>query len=124
MTRLVGQELLDFIKEKGGEMDRNSLYAEAGYVVTRNGKPSLQRTDFMQAFAEAQGMTIGPASAGPGRGKEPGFVLKVGPKGMVPVGAAYTSKINLSPGQHVQVEIDGDCIVLSPSPDAAEACQV
>ena len=115
MARLKGDELLQFIKEQGGEMDRNSLIAEAGYVVTRNGKPSLQRTEFMQSFAEAQGMTIGPASVGPGRGKEPGFLLKVGPKGMVPVGAAYTTKIGLEAGQKVQVEIDGDCIVLSPA---------
>lgn len=124
MARLKGDELVQFIKEKGGEMDRNSLIAEAGYVVTRNSKPSLQRTDFMQAFAEAQGMTIGPASVGPGRGKEPGFVLKVGPKGMIPVGAAYTSKVGLKAGQRVQVEIDGDCIVLSAEYTANTAGQV
>ena len=118
MARLKGEELIHFITNKGGELDRNSLIAEAGYVVIRNGKPSIQRTDFMQAMAEAQGMTIGPAAVGPGRGKEPGFLLKVGPKGMVPVGAAYTSKIGLDPGEKVQVEIDGDCIVLSPAPPA------
>ena len=69
-------------------------------------------------------MTLGPPSVGPGRGKEPGFVLKVGPKGMVPVGAAYTSKIGLAAGQHVQVEIDGDCIVLSPATEDIPVCPV
>jgi hypothetical protein len=124
MSKLKGDELLEHIKEKGALLDRNTLIADAGYIVTRNGRPSLQRTEFMQAMADAQGMTLGPPSAGPGRGKNPGFKLKVGPKGMVPVGAAYTSKIGLTAGQHVLVEIDGDCIVLRPTSEDIPVCPV
>jgi hypothetical protein len=124
MNKLKGEALLQHIKDNGAVLDRNTLIADAGYIVTRNGRPNLQRTQFMQAMADAQGIALGPPSTGPGRGKEPGFVLTVGPKGMVPVGAAYTTMIGLSAGQKVQVEIDGDCIVLSPADEATPASQV
>jgi len=113
MARLTGEALLEHIKRNGGNKSRDELIADAGYVVTRNNKPSLQRTDFMQAFADAQGLSLGPATNPHRRGKEPGYQLKVGPKGMVPVGVSYTSMIGAEPGETLQVEIDGDCIVLS-----------
>ena len=96
-------------------MDRDVVIEQAGYVANRNGRPSLQRTDFFQALSAAQGLSIGPALVREGKGKQPGFKLKVGPKGMVPVVPVYTCKIGVEPGGYVSVEIDGDCLVLAPS---------
>lgn len=114
MTRLTGDALLDHVRESHG-MDRDVVIERAGYVANRNGRPSLQRTDFFQALSAAQGLSIGPTLVREGKGKQPGFTLKVGPKGMVPVGPAYTQRIGLNSGDYVKVEIDGDCIVLAPS---------
>lgn len=112
MARLKGDALLEHVKSNLGT-DRDQVIQEAGYVAYRNGRMSLQRTDFFQALSAAQGLDIGPTMTRSGNGKQPTFRLKVGPKGMVPVGSAYTGKINLSPGDYVQVEVDGDCLVLS-----------
>lgn len=114
MARLTGEALLEHVKANAGA-DRDEIIESAGYVATRNGKRSLQRTEFFQALSQAQGLEIGPTVPRNNKGKEPGFQLKVGPKGMIPVGPAYTSKIGVKPGGYVNVEIDGDCIVLAPA---------
>ena len=114
MAKLTGVELLEHVKANAGA-DRDVVIDTAGYVAIRNGKRSLQRTEFFQALSLAQGLEIGPTVPRNNKGKEPGFKLKVGPKGMVPVGPAYTSKIGVEPGGYVSVEIDGDCLVLAPA---------
>lgn len=121
MPVLRGQDLLDYLAKNEGE-ERDKLIVGAGYAGTRNGKQSLQRTRFFEALAEANGHKLGPAVAQrESQGKEATYRLRVGPRGLVPVGPAYTSQIGLEPGSYVRVVIDGDAIVLEHD-DAPAAC--
>jgi len=121
MAPLKGQALLDYLAANEGQ-DRDALMQGAGYTILRGGKPSLQRTKFFEALAEANGHTIvsPPRSTG-ANGKVPNYRLKVGPTGLVPVGAAYTEQCNMTPGTFVKVIIEDGVIVLEPEESSATA---
>ena len=122
MAKLRGQALLQYLKENAGA-DERVLIEGAGYSTTRSGKLSLQRTDFYRAVGDANGLAIGSFSAdnSGGNGKEATYLLKVGPKGLVPVGRAYTTQCGMKPGQFVKVIVEDDCIILEPEKAAASA---
>ena len=113
MSKLVGQALIDFVKQHQGA-DRDAVIQDAGYVSMRKGRPSLQRTSFFQALSMAQGLDIGPTIVRDNKGKDPSYRLKVGPKGLVPVGSAYTTQIGLNQGDYVKVIVEDDCLILEP----------
>lgn len=114
MAPLTGQELLDYLAENEGQ-DRDTLMQGAGYAGKRSGKVTLQRTKFYEALAEANGHTIVAPPRTPGaNGKTPSFRLKVGPTGLIPVGAAYTERCDIAPGSFVKVIIEDGVIVLEP----------
>ena len=120
MAKLRGQALLQYLKQNAGA-DEHVLIEGAGYSTTRSGKLSLQRTDFYRAVGEANGLAIGSFSAdnSGGNGKEATYLLKVGPKGLVPVGRAYTTQCGMKPGDFVKVIIEDGVIILEPQPEAA-----
>jgi hypothetical protein len=120
MAKLRGQALLQYLKENAGA-DERVLIEGAGYSTTRSGKLSLQRTDFYRAVGDANGLAIGSFSAdnSGGNGKEATYLLKVGPKGLVPVGRAYTTQCGMKPGDFVKVIIEDGVIILEPQPEAA-----
>ena len=62
----------------------------------------------------AQGLDIGPTIVRDNKGKDPSYRLKVGPKGLVPVGSAYTTQIGLNQGDYVKVIVEDDCLILEP----------
>jgi len=123
MAKLRGQALLQYLKENAGA-DERVLIEGAGYSTTRSGKLSLQRTDFYRAVGDANGLAIGSFSAdnSGGNGKEATYLLKVGPKGLVPVGRAYTTQCGMKPGDFVKVIIEDGAIVLEPQAAEAPSC--
>ncbi len=122
MAVLKGQALLDYLAANEGQ-DRDALIEGAGYCILRSGKPSLQRTKFFEALAEANGHTIvAPLRTGNANGKMPTYRLKVGPAGLVPVSRAYTDQCNMPPGSFVKVIIEDGVIVLEPD-DGTEPAQ-
>lgn len=116
MSRLVGQALLDFVRQKGAEgVDRDTVVEMAGYVARRGDKKSLQRTRFFEAIAQANGLALGPIVAPTTRsgfGAQPTYRVKVGKNGLLPVSAAYTRQIGLTPGSYGEIQIDEDAIVI------------
>lgn len=125
MARLTGNDLLSYLAANKGAK-RDDLVEGAGYVSTRQGKISLQRTRFFEALAAANGHELGPEVAersGAG-GKEPTYLLKVGPSGLVPVSRSYTGQCGMEPGSYVRVIIEDGAVILEPAPEgeAAEAC--
>ena len=119
MSHLRGEALLSYLKEHAGE-ERDKVIAGAGYVVHRAGRPSLQRTKFFSALAEANGHELGPSSYNrpEGFGQPPGYRLRVGPKGMIPVSRAYSNQCNMEPGTYVRVIIEDGAIILEPEEEA------
>lgn len=111
MAKLKGQELLNYLHANKGT-DEGSIIQGAGYFGYRNGKINLQRTKFYRAVSQANGLVIGDPMPEERPGKEPTFRLKVGPKGLVPVGRAYTEQCNMKPGSFVKVLIEDGCVIL------------
>lgn len=120
MAKLTGDALLEFVRSKDGT-DRDEVIKEAGYCVMRGGRESLQRTQFFQALCAAQGTSLGNTLPKPGKGRAPTYRLKVGTNGQVPVTGAYTSQINVKPGDYLKVFVDDGALVLEPeAPDSPE----
>ena len=113
MAKLTGDALLEFVRSKDGT-DRDAVIKEAGYCVMRGGRESLQRTLFFQALCAAQGTSLGNTLPKPGKGRAPTYLLKVGKNGQVPVTGAYTSQINVKPGDYLKVFVDDGALVLEP----------
>ena len=122
MAKLKGQELLAYIQERAGT-DEGAIIQGAGYYGYRSGKLNLQRTAFYRAISQANGLVIGDPVPDERPGKEPTFRLKVGPKGLIPVGRSYTEQCNMKPGTFVKVLVEDGCVILEPE-DAASAASV
>ena len=115
MPRLSGPNLLTFL-EQNTDGDRDALALDAGYFVMRNGKPSVQRSEFLQAIAAAHGTPVGRTIIRKGRkGKDPTYKVKVSPKGIAPVGPQYMKQIGAQAGQYLNVIIEDGGIYLEPA---------
>jgi hypothetical protein len=129
MAKLKGQALLEYLDANKG-YDRDKLIEGAGYTSKRGEKVSLQRTQFFEALAAANGHQLGPVPAkmvGGLKGKDATYRLKVGPGGLVPVSRAYTDQCGMTPGSYVTVIIEDGAIVLEKveadaSAAPADAC--
>ena len=125
-VKLKGQELLDYVKANADQL-RDDVVKGAGYYMTivdketGTSRESLQYTAFSEAFMEASGVTLKrltPVRApGEGKGKAATFRLIVGTKGVLPIGAAYTSKAGLEPGTYVLVSFEEGGVSVEADPD-------
>ena len=134
-VKLKGQELLDYVKANADQL-RDDVVKGAGYysMVERDEKqedgstkkvtvPSLQYTAFSEAFMEASGVVlkrpnpVRTPGSGEGKGKAATFRLIVGTKGVLPIGAAYTSKAGLEPGTYVLVSFEEGGVSVEADPD-------
>ena len=120
-NKLTGQELLDYIRDHK-EDDLTAQIAGAGYVTNRNGIEGLQRQSFFLAVAAAQGLELGQPAKGPGTGKKAGYRLKIGPQGTIPIGPTYTKEMQWEPGSYVDIEKDGEALVIVSAVDPDPAC--
>ena len=115
MPRLNGPSLLAFL-EQNPDGDRDALALDAGYFVMRNGRPSVQRCEFLQAIADAHGTPVGRTIIRKGRrGKDPTYKVKISPKGIAPVGPQYMKQIGAEAGQYLNVIIEDGGIYLEPA---------
>jgi len=103
---LTGKELLAKVKEAGVAGASKALQAKAcGYVRTvqrgeSEGDEVVDTTAFLQALAEANGITFGNGT----RGFKANGTLKVNGNGQVLVGPSYLKKLGIEPGSVVTVE--------------------
>ena len=119
-NRLHGDELITFLKQNQGG-DRDALALDAGYFVMRHGVKSVERSQFLQAIAEAHGTPVGRQIKRKGaRGKKLAYKVKVSPKGITPVGPGYTRQIGVKPGELLKVFIEDGVIVLEPENKESE----
>lgn len=113
--RLVGDELITFLRQNP-HGDRDTLAVDAGYFQMRSGRASVQRSEFLQAIAEAHGTPCGrTVSNSHIKGKPLAYKVKVSPRGITPVGPGYTKQIGVKPGQFLTVYIEDGAIILEPS---------
>lgn len=124
---LKGQELLAKIQGLG-EAPRVDVARACGYVSTKkDGSERINFTAFYEAIVDAKGVTLAPPATKvkSGRGKAPSYQAKLTGKGIVPVGAAYTSEAGWEPADTVSITVsDGRIILERPNAAATPECQL
>jgi hypothetical protein len=112
-TQLTGADLLSKVKELG-DASKSDLVRSCGYVSTKkDGTERLNYTAFYEALLDAKGMSLGE-----GHGAKPGrklsFNTKVQFNGNLMVGKAYTSLLDLKPGDEFEIKLGRRQIRLTP----------
>lgn len=109
---LTGQDLLRYLELNKGQ-PRDEVIKGAGYTTIRGGKETLQKQMFFDAMAEAHGHElVTPESSSEGKGAT--YRLKVGPRGLIPVGGFYSRSCSMEPGSYVKVVLEDGAIILEP----------
>ena len=95
---LTGSELIEKVKELG-DVSKSELVRECGYVTSKkDGTERINFTKFYEALLEAKGLSF-KDRVGVGRaGRKLSYVARVQGNGNLLVGAAYTSLLELVPG--------------------------
>jgi hypothetical protein len=120
ITTLEGQELLDFMADNPGLKEIEYIKATGHYKLI-DGKPRLNRARYYKAISAANGFAPAKPERKPRGETGPRGVLKVGPNGLIPVGAAYSRLLGLTPGTFVSVYKDEGVLVIEPGTDEAVA---
>ena len=117
---LEGPALLEFLSANPGLKESEAIKATGHYKLI-NGKVRLNRARYYKAISAANGFAPAKPERKPRGETGPKGVLKVGPNGLIPVGAAYSRLLNLTPGTFVSVYLDNDVLVIEPGTNEAVA---
>jgi len=119
LTMLTGPELLAKVKDLG-DSSKSDLVRSCGYVsIKKDGTERLNYTAFYEALLEAKGMNLG-ESHGAKPGRKLSFNTKVQFNGNLMVGRAYTSLLDLKPGDEFEIKLGRRQIRLTPLGAAPE----
>jgi AbrB-like transcriptional regulator len=96
---LVGEELLNKVKELGN-LSKDEKAKECGYyTVTKNGIERVNMMKFLNALIDAEGIQLDGSSGANGRGgRSASYRISVQSNGNLLIGSAYTKQMNLQPG--------------------------
>lgn len=111
VLQLAGTELLAKVKELG-DVNKSDLVRACGYVSTnKDGTERLNFTAFYEALLQAKGLEIGAKSTA-NAGRKLSFNTKVQFNGNLMVGRAYTSLLDLQPGDEFEIKLGRRAITL------------
>jgi hypothetical protein len=115
---LTGSELVAKVKEIG-DASKSDLVRACGYVSTKkDGTERLNFTAFYEALLEAKGVSLGETGAkgaGGKGGRKLSYVATVQGNGNLLVGKAYTSLLDLKPGDEFEIKLGRKQIRLIPA---------
>ena len=115
---LTGSDLLAKFKEVEGLSDSEQCRA-CGYVSTKkNGEPRLKYTAYYKALLEAKGMKMGGNSVVGKGGRKLSYVATVQGNGNLLIGKAYTTLLDLKPGDEYKIKLSKKQIRLTPNEDS------
>ncbi len=115
---LTGSDLLAKFKEIEGLSESEQCRA-CGYVSTKkNGEPRLNYTAYYKALLEAKGMKMGGTSAVGKGGRKLSYIATVQGNGNLLIGKAYTSLLDLKPGDEYKIKLSKKQIRLTPTEDS------
>ncbi|AII42741.1 transciptional regulator [Synechococcus sp. KORDI-100] len=119
---LTGSDLLAKVKDLG-DVSKSDLVKACGYVSTKkDGGERLNFTAFYEALLEAKGVNLavgGAAGVGKG-GRKLSYTAKVQGNGNLLVGKAYTSMLELNPGDEFTIKLGKKAIRLIPAGETEE----
>ncbi|MEM9541893.1 MAG: AbrB family transcriptional regulator [Cyanobacteria bacterium P01_E01_bin.42] len=122
---LVGQDLLDKLKDLE-ELSKEEKARECGYyTVTKNGIERVNMMKFLNALIDAEGIELDGASNGGGRGgRSASFRISVQSNGNLLIGSAYTKKMGLQPGDEFEISLGRKHIHLKQITDDDDESEV
>ncbi|MFL0770415.1 MAG: AbrB family transcriptional regulator [Prochlorococcus sp.] len=118
---LTGSDLLAKVKDLG-DVSKSDLVRACGYVSTKkDGDERLNFTAFYEALLEAKGVSLGAGGGGVGKGgRKLSYVATVQGNGNLLIGKAYTTMLDLKPGDNFQIKLGKKAIRLVPEGDTEE----
>ena len=112
---LTGSDLLTKVKDLG-DVSKTDLATACGYVTDKkDGGQRVNFTAFYEALLSAKGVDLGTGSAGIGKGgRKLSYTAKVQGNGNLLVGKAYTTMLDLNPGDEFEIKLGRKAIRLIP----------
>ncbi len=102
---LKGKELLKKVKELT-HLSRRQKAIQCGYFCQENeGQPKAKISEFLEAILEAQGIKLSDGKSRDGRGREASYRVSVHKNGSIVIGSAYTSEMDLHPGDEFEIKL-------------------
>ena len=103
---LVGQKLLDKVKELD-HLSKEEKARECGYyTLTKNGVERVNMMKFLNALIDAEGIELDSTSNGQGRGgRSASYRISVQSNHNLLIGSAYTKKMGLKPGDEFEITL-------------------
>lgn len=101
---LTGKALLQKIKDS--DLPRRELAKQCGYyTVTKEGQTRTNLQEFYDAVLAAKGIALEPETTKDGRGREASYRVSVHKNGSIVIGANYTQKLKLKPGDEFEIKL-------------------
>ncbi|MCP9849309.1 AbrB family transcriptional regulator [Cyanobium sp. Morenito 9A2] len=111
---LTGADLLAKVKELG-DSGKSEIVRACGYVSSKkDGSERLNFTAFYEALLAAKGVDFAAGSKTSKGGRKLSYTTKVQFNGNLMVGKAYTSILDLSPGDEFEIKLGRKQIRLVP----------
>ncbi|MFM7190752.1 MAG: AbrB family transcriptional regulator [Microcystaceae cyanobacterium] len=107
MTKpLTGRELLEKVQDLGN-LSKEEKAKECGYITTtKKGVPRVNMMKFLNALIDAEGIELDSSLSGHGRGgRSASYRISVQSNGNLLIGAAYTKKMGLHPGDEFEITL-------------------
>lgn len=102
---LEGDELLAKVKSMDGA-DPKEIARSCGYVTqTKHGQERVNLMQFHNACMNALGIDLDGSEEAGARGRTPTFRVSVHKNGNLLIGAAYTKKMGLAPGDEFEIKL-------------------
>ena len=101
---LTGKALLQKIKDS--DLPRRELAKQCGYfTVTKEGQTRTDLADFYDAVLAAKGIALEPETTKDGRVREATYRVSVHRTGSIVIGANYSQKLGLKPGDEFEIKL-------------------
>ena len=107
MTKpLTGEALVDKVKSLGN-LSKEEKARACGYsTTTKRGVERVNMMKFLNALIDAEGIALDSSGNGHGRGgRSASYRISVQSNGNLLIGAAYTKKMNLEPGDEFEITL-------------------
>jgi len=103
---LVGEELLQRVKELGNETREEKAKQCGYYTITKNGIERVNIMKFLNALIEAEGIQLDGTPGANGRGgRSASYRVSVQSNNNLLIGSAYTKQMNLKPGDEFVITL-------------------
>jgi len=102
---LTGKALLQKVKELSHLPRREKAKRCGYYTVGKNNQTRVNLADFFEALLAAKGTPLSIESPKDGRGREPTYRVSVHKNGQIVIGATYTEKMGLKPGDEFEIKL-------------------